>query len=106
MSEFTLTAGTKVKFGTISTALYPIFRHGIPADTHRQGFQHGEEMPAASIGIYVGELMAYHAACAAFCNATSALHAANQDVLSIFVKQLQNALAATHFEIVVHTHIK
>ena len=91
MSKFILTAGTKVKFGSISTALYPIFRHGIPADTLRQGFQHGAETQAISNGIYIGELMAYHAACAAFCNATSALHAANQDVLSRFVNQLQNA---------------
>ena len=91
MSEFILTAGTVVKFGTISTALYPIFRHGIPADTARQGFQHSDEAQPLSTGMYVGELMAYYAACAAFCNATSALHAANQDVLSQFVTQLQNA---------------
>jgi hypothetical protein len=91
MSEFILIAGTKVKFGTISTALYPIFRHGIAAATVRQGFQLGDELDHTSTGIYVGELMAYYAACAAFCNATSALHAANQDVLSMFVKQLQNA---------------
>jgi hypothetical protein len=91
MSEMILTAGTKVKFGTVSTALYPILRHGIAGDTVRQGFQLGDDARVESTGIYVGELMAYYAACAAFCNATSALHAANQDVLSIFVKQLQNA---------------
>ena len=91
MSDFILTAGTIVKFGTVSTALYPVLRHGIPADTVRQGFQHGDEAPAPSNGIYVGELMAYYAACAAFCNTTSALHAANQDVLSQFVNALQNA---------------
>ena len=91
MSDMILTAGTKVKFGAISTSLYPIFRHGITAESVRQEFQLGEEVQPMSVGIYVGELMAYYAACAAFCNATSALHAANQEVLSMFVKQLQNA---------------
>lgn len=91
MSKFILTAGTVVKFGTISSALYPILRHGIPADAPRPGFQEGDEPKPASKGIYVGELMAYFAACADFCNATSALHAANQEVLSRFVSALQNA---------------
>ncbi|MDO8652430.1 MAG: hypothetical protein Q7R66_09595 [Undibacterium sp.] len=90
MSEFILAAGTVVKFGTISTALYPILRHGIAADTPREGFQEGQEV-AQSKGIYVGELMAYFSACGAFCNATKTLHAANQEILSRFVGLLQSA---------------
>ena len=91
MSKFILSAGTVVKFGTISTALYPILRHGIPADTPRPGFQEGDEAKPESKGVYVGELMAYFAACANFCSATSALHAQNQEVLSQFVNALQSA---------------
>ncbi|AZP11844.1 hypothetical protein [Undibacterium parvum] len=90
MSEFILSAGSVVKFGTISTALYPIFRNGIAADTPRAGFQDGRET-LPSNGVYVGELMAYFAACGAFCNATSTLHGAHEEVMSRFVQQLQNA---------------
>jgi hypothetical protein len=90
MSEFILTAGTVVKFGTISTALYPILRNGIAPDTPREGFQEGRET-LPSNGIYVGELMAYFSACGAFCNATSTLHAANETVMSRFVQLLQGA---------------
>ena len=68
MSEFKLAAGSHVKFGCISTQLYPILRHGLAADMPRQGFQEEESLPAS--GIMVGELMAYFAACAAFCKAT------------------------------------
>lgn len=90
MSEFILTAGSVVKFGTISSALYPIFRHGIAPDTPREGFQEGREtLPTA--GIYVGELMAYFSACGAFCNATSTLHGAHEEIMSRFVQQLQSA---------------
>ncbi len=91
MSEFKLAAGSVVKFGTISTNLYPILRHGIPENTVRQGFAEGITIGVEPVGIHVGELMAYFAACAEFCNATSALHAENQDVLAQFVEALQNA---------------
>jgi hypothetical protein len=91
MSEFNLAAGSVVKFGTISTNLYPILRHGIAANTARQGFAQGVQASAESSGIHIGELMAYFSACAEFCNATSALHAANQDVLAQFVDALQIA---------------
>jgi hypothetical protein len=90
MSEFILPAGTTVKFGTISTALYPFLRQGIPAGTPREGFQEGREI-LPSNGIYIGELMAYFAACGAFCHATSSLHAANEELMSRFVELLQTA---------------
>lgn len=75
MSDFTLPAGTVVKYGSISTQLYPILRHGIPAAS----------------GIYVGELMSYFAACSDFCSATSALHSQHEASMDAFVKALQNA---------------
>lgn len=92
MNQFKLAAGSSVKYGTVSTALYPILRHGIAADAPRHGFQ--ESAAAGAPGVPVGELMAYFAACAAFCNATSALHQAHQQVLGQFV----NALQARHGE--------
>jgi len=95
MSDFILPAGTVVKFGTISTALYTILRQGIPNDSPRQGFletssEASGEDAVQTKGIFIGELMAYFAACAAFCNATSQLHAEHQEVLSRFVALLQN----------------
>jgi hypothetical protein len=88
MSEFKLAAGSHVKFGCISTQLYPILRQGLAADMPRQGFQEEEGQPAR--GIMVGELMAYFAACAAFCKATSNLHHEHQQVLGEFVNALQS----------------
>lgn len=89
MTNFKLAAGSIVKYGDISTALYPILRHGIAADAPRHGFQ--PDAPASAPGVAVGELMAYFAACAAFCNATSALHHAHQQVLGKFVAALQDS---------------
>lgn len=91
MSEFILAAGSVVKFGTISTSLYPILRHGIPMDTVRPGFQEGEHANFDASGVFIGELMAYFSACAAFCNAANELHSANQEVLAQFVESLQTA---------------
>lgn len=89
MNTFKLAAGSIVKYGSISTALYPILRQGIAADAPRHGFQEADAVTAP--GVPVGELMAYFAACAAFCNATSALHHAHQQVLGEFVKALQDS---------------
>lgn len=90
MSEFKLAAGSRVKFGCISSQLYPILRQGIAADMPRHGFQEEETQPAH--GIMVGELMAYFSACAAFCKTTSTLHHAHQQVLGQFVNALQTRL--------------
>lgn len=89
MNNFKLAAGSRVKYGCISTSLYPIFRHGIALETVRHGF---EQEPAAAMqpGVMVGELMAYFSACAAFCNGTSALHHKYQDILGKFVSALQD----------------
>lgn len=87
MSHFHLPAGTRVKYGAISTSLYPILRNGIVASTTPRIDAEG----AAQQGIYVGELMSYFAACAAFCTETSELHRANEEVLGRFVQALQNA---------------
>ncbi|MES2104262.1 MAG: hypothetical protein V4634_09600 [Pseudomonadota bacterium] len=81
MSDFILPAGTVVKYGSISTQLYPILRNGIQAGG----------TSAIKDGIYVGELMSYFAACTAFCNATSELHHENEAAMDAFVKALQNA---------------
>jgi hypothetical protein len=86
MSEFTLAAGTKVKYGTVSTRLYGILRQGISAQTTPRD---GDD--ANDAGIYVGELMSYFAACAAFCCTTSQLHSSNDVVLGRFVEALQNS---------------
>ncbi|MCU6433948.1 hypothetical protein LPB67_09225 [Undibacterium sp. Jales W-56] len=91
MTSFTLPAGTLVKFGTISTRLYPILRHGIHADAIRASLHADAGQPGVADGIYVGELMAYFAACTAFCHATSSLHAAYEATLGNFVQALQNA---------------
>ncbi|MFZ6649629.1 hypothetical protein ACO0LO_28160 [Undibacterium sp. TJN25] len=81
MSDFTLPAGTIVKYGTVSTQLYPMLRNGIqPAAAS-----------AIANGIYVGELMAYFSACTAFCDATGELHRDNEAVMDVFVKALQDA---------------
>lgn len=93
MSSFVLPAGCVVKFGTISSSLYPIFRDGIEADVGRPGLQAlGAEDAAGEVkGIYVGELMAYFSACAAFAQRTSQVHTENQEVLGRFVEMLQTA---------------
>ena len=92
MSSFMLPKGTVVKFGTISTSLYQYFRDGIPAYVTREGSE--LESPEASTekGIYVGELMAYFSACAAFGGRTSQVHDANQIVLSRFIELVKFAV--------------
>lgn len=86
MSDFTLPAGTVVKYGSVSTQLYPLLRNGL---------QPGNALPAETgairDGIYVGELMSYFAACAAFCRTTSDLHSQNEATMGAFVTALQNA---------------
>lgn len=87
MSEFRLAAGSTVKFGCTTSQLYPALRHGLAKEIPAQGFSDtGNQSPP---GVMVGELMAYFAACAGFCNATSQLHHAHQGVLSAFVQALQ-----------------
>lgn len=81
MSDFTLPAGTVVKYGSISTQLYPVLRNGIQPNS----------LSAIKDGIYVGELMSYFAACAAFCSATSELHSQHEATMDAFVKALQEA---------------
>ncbi|MBC3917060.1 hypothetical protein H8L32_06185 [Undibacterium sp. CY18W] len=93
MSEFKLAAGSHVKYGCISTDLYPILRQGLAANMPRQSFDQATESAkeaAPARGIMVGELMAYFAACAAFCKATSTLHQNNEQVMGSFVNALQN----------------
>lgn len=90
MSEFKLAAGSIVKFGCTTTQLYPILRNGIAMTSVRQGLQ--DTAAAATPGIMIGELMAYFAACADFCNNTSAVHHEHQDVMAAFVQALQNKL--------------
>ncbi|HTD04340.1 hypothetical protein, partial [Undibacterium sp.] len=90
MSDFILPAGTVVKYGSISTQLYPILRNGIQPGSARQALK-TEGGPAIRDGIYVGELMSYFAACSAFCSATSELHSQNEATMEAFVKTLQNA---------------
>ncbi|MFZ4528692.1 MAG: hypothetical protein ACOYNW_09350 [Undibacterium curvum] len=85
MSEFRLAAGSKVKFGCTTNQLYTILRLGISNDTQRLGLENHH----LSGGIFVGELMAYYAACAAFCKNTSELHQQHAEVMGAFVNALQ-----------------
>lgn len=91
MTTFSLPAGTLVKYGTVSTQLYPILRNGIHASSTRQSLHTGAEQAHVENGIYVGELMAYFAACIAFRQTTSELHAAHEATLGTFVQALQEA---------------
>lgn len=91
MTSFILPKGTVVKLGTISTCLYPYFRQGIPASLPRAGLQLVGDESEPEIGLYVGELMAYFSACAAFAQQTSDVHHANQEVLGRFVEALHTA---------------
>ncbi len=89
MASFVLERNTVVKFGTISTSLYQYFREGIPSSVARDGSVDTGAEPSEKKGIYVGELMAYFSACAAFGQRTSTVHAANQIVLNRYVELLQ-----------------
>ena len=75
MNEFKLATGSTVKFGTLSTQLYPLLRNGIP----------GTETE----GIMVGELMAAFSAAKQFFQNTSAVHQAHEAVMAAFVQTLQ-----------------
>lgn len=88
MSEFKLAAGSIVKFGCTTTQLYPALRNGLAMSTARPGLQ--EETTSARPGVMIGELMAYFAACADFCNNTGAVHHEHQDIMAAFVQALQD----------------
>ncbi|MBC3809020.1 hypothetical protein H8K52_16900 [Undibacterium seohonense] len=92
MSAYVLPKGTVVKVGAISTSLYSFLNNGIPENLPRVGLQSQVELPAfsKSEGIYVGELMAYFAAAAEFCQSTAEVFAAHEELLSQFVERLQN----------------
>jgi hypothetical protein len=95
MSDFILPAGSIVKYGSITTRLYPILRNGIQADTSANAeLAATDAQPgghALKGGIYVGELMSYHNACVSFCHGTSALHHEHAAVMDAFVQALQSA---------------
>lgn len=87
MTKLILPKATTLKMGAISTSLYGFLRHGIPACLPRAGLVQSEgETP--SKGIYVGELMAYFSACAAFAQATSEVHHTHQTTMTAFVDAL------------------
>jgi hypothetical protein len=90
MTSFILPKGSVVKLGTISTSLYPFLRNGIPANLPRTGLRFEGEQTPATDGLYIGELMAYFSACAAFCQSTSDLYVEHETVLGAFVEQLQS----------------
>ena len=87
MSQFKLAAGSIVKFGAISTELYPLLRHGIPG--RRPGHVFADADQTATDGIAIGELMAYFSACAAFCRNTGELHQRYPETMGQFVTALQ-----------------
>jgi hypothetical protein len=89
MAIFTLPAGTVVKYGCTSTALTQLLEHGIRPSVVRQGLSTTDTPTNATI--YIGELMAYFASCAAFCAETSEFHAKHQDIMLNFVEHLQSA---------------
>ena len=89
MTAFILPAGTIVKYGCTSTALRQFLEQGIRPSLGRQGLDSPTE--AEKSNIYVGELMAYFASCAAFCAETSQFHADHQDIMLSFVDALQNS---------------
>jgi hypothetical protein len=91
MSAYVLPKGTVVKVGTISTSLYSFLNDGIPENLPRVGLQMQVESSAFSNldGIYVGELMAYFAAAAEFCQSTAEVYAAHEELLGQFVERLQ-----------------
>jgi hypothetical protein len=89
MTAFTLPAGTIVKYGCTSTALPQLIEQGIHASQIRQGLPSSEGQSKSNI--YIGELMAYFASCAAFCAETSQFHADHQEIMLNFVDALQNS---------------
>jgi len=91
MTDFILPAGSLVKYGSVTTRLYPILRNGLRPEAELAASGHQAEGPAVRQGIYVGELMSYYSACVGFCNATSALHHDHAAVMDTFVQALQSA---------------
>lgn len=91
MTSFVLPKGTVVKLGTVSTCLYPYFRQGIPDSLPRAGLQLVGAGQVPELGVYIGELMAYFSACAAFAQQTSDVHHEHQEVLECFVDALHGA---------------
>ena len=85
MKEFVLKKGSVVHFGTISNHLESFFRDGIPESLSREGNPTPAGMPSEP-QLFVGELMAYFSACAAFGGRTSQVHGANQSVLNRFIE--------------------
>nr|WP_314858513.1 hypothetical protein [uncultured Undibacterium sp.] len=90
MTSFILPKGTAVKLGSISTSLYTFLREGIPANLPREGLLAAQASESVVKGVYVGELMAYFSASAAFCQSTSALYGEHELVLTSFIDQLQS----------------
>lgn len=91
MTSFILPKNTVVKLGTISTSLYSFLRSGIPSSLAREGLRVTQDAEVPTSGLYIGELMAYFSASAAFCQSTSALYVEYESRLSVFVEQLQSA---------------
>lgn len=91
MNAYVLPKGSIVKIGAISTSLYSFLNQGVPANLPRVGLQTQIESQALtqSEGIYVGELMAYFAAAAEFCQSTAEVYAVHEELLGEFVQQLQ-----------------
>lgn len=89
MTSFILPKGSVVKLGTTSSALYSFLREGIPASLPREGLHANVANEVGERGVYIGELMAYFSASAAFCRSTSALYVEHELALTGFVEQLQ-----------------
>lgn len=95
MSTTILPKGTVVKIGVLSNNLYSFLNNGVPAVLPRVGLENQQNLPnfTQQQGIYVGELMAYFAAAALFCQATAQLYAKHKDTMDQFVHQLQTKRA-------------
>lgn len=91
ITSLILDAGSVVKVGCLSSALYPILRQGLSPTSRAAAISLGDApaLTATPIGIEIGELMAYYHACTQFIEATSQLHLAHADVMAQFVEALQ-----------------
>ncbi len=91
MSTYVLPKGTVVKIGVLSNNLYSFLNNGVPAVLPRVGLESQQNLPdfTQQQGIYVGELMAYFAAAALFCQTTAELYTEHKETMDQFVQQLQ-----------------